>query len=260
MKFKELSELVRAADDYRRKYGVAEHTNKTAKNLYESTARDTLFANLALGYELIGQMHDPVNADVVADFLFRRNVAPAEGKTNPFYPLVCSIYGKHVDGVWKPNNSAKKYANVFRLAFQKGKKPEDFADWVKGFKDEPSKKRFLGGIEAQDRRENGPNRPAVEEALRRDINTVLAQPDLAELPKSTINWEAPNAKFQCVWGKLGKDGVFHIMGELPNMDNQVEKYLRRIASERAAKIKAPSATKSRPAPKSKAPAAEQVAA
>lgn len=255
MKFKTDSDLLKAVNDYRLSYAKVNEDNSAALGAVVETGRKALYKNLAEGYRLCLAMREPANANAVAQLLTSRGIKAAAGKTNPFFPLVRAIYGKYKDEAavgseWEPNRSAEKYANVFRLAEARNKTAEEFADWLLNFKDELGNR--MAGAEKRDRADNGPNDPARETKIDRDIQVVLTR-KLGTLPVPLTTADTRD-KYVCVWGKVvGKEFIAH--GVLPKMSAAVERYLREKAPDLAdaiAKDKIIADAKAEPKPQSEA--------
>ncbi len=265
MDYKTASDLLRIANDYNAAYNMVLGSNNAARAAYQEKARDALYKNLALGYELANSMLDPAHAEAVTDFFKVRGVTMAS-KANPFYACVKALYGKDKDPIkvkktksgpkvqgvqamidgwqatgtistWVPNRSAGKYANVFRLAKQRGISPAMFAHWLHTFKDDD----FGGGLtgaERRDRKANGNNDPVADAALKSDVDLVVSQPPVAVVDLSRVVIEDVKARFICVWGTLDDTEQFNVMGELPNMAGAIERYLERTAREKVKVLRA----------------------
>ena len=237
VKFNNEDAILNAAKSYLASHHSVEASNAALKKEFEGTSHSALYGSLAEGYRLCLAMKDPANATAVAVFLRRRDLSAAKGKINPFYPLVRSLYGKEddpalINSKWEPNPSATKYANVFRLAHTIGIKPEGFKKWLTDFNDA----EFGGGVtgaERRDRKDNGYNEPDKEDALQQAIKLVTEQPPLGTIDVSGGGIADKKAKYICFWGKLGKNGTFVALGELPNMSNRVDAHLRKIAPDEA---------------------------
>jgi hypothetical protein len=143
------------------KIEAADLTQRKNEQLYA-----TLQEAFVIGTELMQPENQPLldkaNAKVVADVLKLRGATPKREGVNPFFPCVKALYGKEKNPVrvtkrkkvsgtkamvanwevtdsistWVPNRSAYKYANVFRLAKQRGISPPMFKHWLLTFDDD----------------------------------------------------------------------------------------------------------------------------
>jgi hypothetical protein len=262
-RFENSSELLRLANDYNASYDGVLKSNNAARDSYQEKAREALYANLAQAYALVCIMLDKANAKVVADVLQLRGATPKREGVNPFFPCVKALYGKEKNPVqvtkrkkvtgtkamvanweatdsistWVPNRSAYKYANVFRLAKQRGISPAMFKHWLLTFDDD----EFGGGLTAAERRDrklNGGNDPAADEALAAAVKLVVEQPSIGTIDLGRVEIADLNARFICIWGTVDAKEQFHAMGELPGSSDRVIKHLERTAPKRAEVLRA----------------------